>query len=78
MKESDFLDLKSEIWSIIRKEGLVVTNQNLDKLLERAYKQKRDCPPSPPSPPTTGSNAIKPSIKIEVMVKGNSDANLNF
>ena len=37
MKESDFIALKRELWEIIRSEGIVVTNQNLDWLLERAY-----------------------------------------
>lgn len=37
MKESDFLSFKREIWEIIRTDGIVVTNQNLDWLLERAY-----------------------------------------
>lgn len=38
MKESDFLSFKRELWEIIRAEGIVVTNQNLDWLLEKAYK----------------------------------------
>ena len=37
MKESDFLSFKRELWEIIRSEGIVVTNQNLDWLLEMAY-----------------------------------------
>lgn len=37
MKESDFLSFKRELWEIIRSEGIVVTNQNLDWLLEKAY-----------------------------------------
>lgn len=39
MKESDFLFLKREIWEIIRSEGILVTNQNLDWILERSYKE---------------------------------------
>ena len=31
--------LKSKIWEIIQKEGIEVTNQNLDWLLERAFKE---------------------------------------
>lgn len=38
MKESDFMSFKRELWEIIRSEGIVVTNQNLDWLLEKAYK----------------------------------------
>ena len=41
MKESDFLSFKRELWEIIRSEGIVVTNQNLDWLLERAYKNSK-------------------------------------
>ena len=37
MKESDFIALKRELWEIIRSEGIVVTNQNLDWIMERAY-----------------------------------------
>lgn len=37
MKESDFLSFKRELWDIIRSEGIVVTNQNLDALLEEAF-----------------------------------------
>ena len=37
MRESDFLSFKRELWEIIRSEGIVVTNQNLDWLLEKAY-----------------------------------------
>lgn len=37
MKESDFLSFKRELWNIIRTEKILVTNQNLDLLLERAY-----------------------------------------
>ena len=37
MKESDFISFKRELWEIIRSEGIVVTNQNLDWLLEKAY-----------------------------------------
>jgi hypothetical protein len=37
MRESDFLALKRELWNIIRTEKILVTNQNLDFLLERAY-----------------------------------------
>lgn len=42
MKESDFLSFKREIWEIIRTEGIVVTNQNLDWLLEKANKEVDD------------------------------------
>ena len=38
MKESDFIALKQALWEIIRSEGIVVTNQNIDWLLEKAYK----------------------------------------
>ena len=38
MKESDFMSFKRELWEIIRSEGILVTNQNLDWLLEKAYK----------------------------------------
>ena len=31
--------LKVKIWEIIQKEGIEVTNQNLDWLLERAFKE---------------------------------------
>ncbi len=34
-----FLELKVAIWKIIVKENLIVTNQNLDWLLERAFKE---------------------------------------
>ncbi len=37
MKESDFIALKQELWEIICSEGIVVTNQNLDWILERAH-----------------------------------------
>lgn len=37
MKESDFISFKRELWDIIRTEGIVITNQNLDWLLEKAY-----------------------------------------
>lgn len=37
MSESDFLSFKRELWEIMRSEGIVVTNQNLDWLLEKAY-----------------------------------------
>ena len=36
MNESDFLSFKRELWEIISAEGIVVTNQNLDWLLECA------------------------------------------
>lgn len=39
MKESDFLSFKRELWEIIRAEGIVVTNQNIDWLLERTFKE---------------------------------------
>ena len=38
MKESDFLSFKRELWEIIRADEILVTNQNLDWLLEKAYK----------------------------------------
>ena len=38
-KKVDFLKLTKAIWQIIVKENLVVTNQNLDWLLERAFKE---------------------------------------
>lgn len=41
MKESDFIALKQELGEIIRSEGILVTNQNLDWLLERAYKNSK-------------------------------------
>ena len=41
MKKSDFLFLKRELWEIIRSEEILVTNQNLDWLLERAYKNSK-------------------------------------
>ena len=37
MKESEFLAFKRELWSIIQREGILVTNQNLDAILEKAY-----------------------------------------
>lgn len=39
MKESDFLSFKRELWKIISTEGIVVTNQNIDWLLEKANKE---------------------------------------
>ena len=66
MKESDFLSFKRELWDIIRSEGIVVTNQNLDWLLERAFKENRHVPPPPP---TSGSNVIRPKKKIEIVFK---------
>ena len=33
-------DLRERIWRIIAREGIEVTNQNLDWLIERAYKEK--------------------------------------
>lgn len=42
MKESDFLSFKRELWEIIRSEEIVVTNQNLDWLLEKANKEVDD------------------------------------
>ena len=33
-----FTDLKSNLWSIVRKEGIEITNQNIDWILERVYK----------------------------------------
>lgn len=41
MKESDFLSFRRELWDIIRSEEILVTNQNLDWLLERAYKNSK-------------------------------------
>ena len=38
-KEDFYLELKREIWNLIGKEGITVTNQNLDWLLERAFKE---------------------------------------
>jgi hypothetical protein len=38
-KEEFYLELKREIWHLIGKEGIEVTNQNLDWLLERAFKE---------------------------------------
>jgi hypothetical protein len=38
-KRIGFLELKVAIWQIIVKENLIVTNQNLDWLLERAFKE---------------------------------------
>ena len=38
-KEDFYLELKKEIWHLIGKEGIEVTNQNLDWLLERAFKE---------------------------------------
>lgn len=35
-------ELKDRLWAIIRAEGIEVTNQNLDWLLERAYKEKEN------------------------------------
>ena len=35
-------ELKNNLWEIIRAEGVLVTNQNLDWLLERAYKKARE------------------------------------
>ena len=32
-------ELKEIVWRIIAREGIVVTNQNLDSLIERAYKE---------------------------------------
>lgn len=32
-------ELKERLWAIIRAEGIEVTNQNLDWLIERAYKE---------------------------------------
>lgn len=42
MKEADYLSFKHELWYIIRTEGIVVKNQNLDFLLQRAYKELSD------------------------------------
>lgn len=36
-------ELKKNLWEIIRSEGILVTNQNLDWLLERSYKKARNC-----------------------------------
>ena len=33
-------ELKEIIWRIIAREGIVVTNQNLDWILQKAYKEK--------------------------------------
>lgn len=33
-------ELKSRLWAIIRAEGIEVTNQNLDWLIGRVYKEK--------------------------------------
>lgn len=38
-KEDFYLELKSKIWHLIGKEGIEVTNRNLDWLLERAFKE---------------------------------------
>ena len=35
-------ELKERIWKIIAREGIEVTNQNLDWLLQRAYKESND------------------------------------
>ena len=35
-------ELKEIVWRIIAREGIVVTNQNLDWLLQKAYKEKED------------------------------------
>lgn len=35
-------DLKKRIWKIIQAEDIAVTNQNLDWLIDRAYKEKSD------------------------------------
>lgn len=32
-------ELKSRLWAIIQKEGIEVTNQNLDWLIGRVYKE---------------------------------------
>jgi len=42
MREPDFLSFKRELWDIIRGEGIIVTNQNLDWLLERAFKRMKN------------------------------------
>ena len=34
----DLAELKKRIWHLIANEGITVTNQNLDWLLERAFK----------------------------------------
>lgn len=35
-------ELRERIWRIIAREGIEVTNQNLDWLIERAYKEKNE------------------------------------
>ena len=39
MDNLDYKKLTEAIWQIIIKENLIVTNQNLDWLLERAFKE---------------------------------------
>jgi hypothetical protein len=42
MHEMSAKELRERIWRIIAREGIEVTNQNLDWLIERAYKEKDD------------------------------------
>lgn len=37
-KQVSLSDLKKELWHLVRSEGIEITNQNIDWLLERAYK----------------------------------------
>lgn len=34
-------ELKKRLWAIIRAEGIEVNNQNIDWLIERAYKESK-------------------------------------
>ena len=33
-------ELRTHLWAIVQTEGIIITNQNIDWLLERVYKEK--------------------------------------
>lgn len=35
-------ELKARLWSIIRTEGIEINNQNIDKIIDRIYKERKD------------------------------------
>ena len=40
--ELNLTELKEALWRIVRADGIEVTNQNIDWLLQRAYKEAKD------------------------------------
>lgn len=38
-RKADFPSLKHTLWNIVGKEGIEITNQNIDWLLERVFKE---------------------------------------